>query len=109
MAVLISGLALIRGNMVTNVSFWSLFKKFVNDIGSKYLNEVFQWAAESNRTLRKDYSNLKHPFHKTTAGQNLLSFLGPSKCIKLLESTKKYNNINTFKDNLKKKLSSTTH
>ena len=42
--------------------------KFVNDIGPKYLNEVFQWAVESNRTLRKDYCQLKDPFHKITAG-----------------------------------------
>ena len=53
--------------------------KFVNEIGPNYLNEVFRWAAESNRTLRNDYRKLKHPFRKTTAGQNLLSFLGPSK------------------------------
>ena len=25
--------------------------KFVNDVGPNYLNEVFQWAAESNITL----------------------------------------------------------
>ena len=31
--------------------------KFVNDISPNYLNEVFQWAAESNRTLRNDYLN----------------------------------------------------
>ena len=31
--------------------------KFVNDIGPNYLNEVFQWAAESNRTLRNDNRN----------------------------------------------------
>ena len=53
--------------------------KFVNNIGPNYLNEVFQWAAESNRTLRNDYLKLKHPFRKTTAGQNSLSFFGPSK------------------------------
>ena len=29
--------------------------KFVNDMDPNYLNEVFQWAAESNRTLRNDY------------------------------------------------------
>ena len=40
--------------------------KFVNDMGPNYLNEVFQWVAESNRTLRKDYLKLKHPFRKTT-------------------------------------------
>ena len=76
--------------------------KFVNDMGPNYLNEVFQWAAESNRTLRNDYLKLKHPFRKTTAGQNSLSFLGLSKWNKLPESTKKCNNINTFKHNFKK-------
>ena len=83
--------------------------KFVNDIGPNYLNEVFQWAAESNRTLRNDYRKLKHPSRQTTAGQNLLSFLGPSKWSKLPGSTKKCNNINTFKHNLKKTLSGTTY
>ena len=53
--------------------------KFVNDIGPNYLNEVFQWAAESNRTLRNENFKLKHPFRKTTAGQSSLSFLGSSK------------------------------
>ena len=48
--------------------------KFINDIGPDYLNEVFQWAAESNRTLRKDYCKLKHSFCKATAGQNSLFF-----------------------------------
>ena len=63
---------------------------------------VFQWAAESNRTLRNDYLKLKHPFCKRTAGQNSLSFLGPTKWNQLPEFTKTYNNINTFKHNLKK-------
>ena len=39
-------------------------------MGPNYLNEVFQWAAESNRTLRNDYLKLKDPFRKTPAGQN---------------------------------------
>ena len=76
--------------------------KFVDDIGPDYLNGVFQWTAKSDRTLRNVYRKLKHPFRKTTAGQNLLSFLRPSKWNKLPESTKKCNNINTFKHNLKK-------
>ena len=63
---------------------------------------MFQWAAESNKTLRNDYPKLKHPFRKTTAGQNSLSFSGPSKWNKLPESTKKCNNINTFIHNLRK-------
>ena len=32
--------------------------KFVNDMGPNYLNEMFQWTAESNRTLRNDYLKL---------------------------------------------------
>ena len=72
--------------------------KFVNDTVPKYLNEVFQWVAESNRTLINDNRKLKHSFRKATAGQNSLSFLGPSKWNKLpVESTKKFNNINAFK------------
>ena len=43
--------------------------KFVNDLGPNYFNEVFQWASESNRTLRNDYLKLKHPFRKKTASQ----------------------------------------
>ena len=78
----------------------SITFKFANGIGPNYLNEVFQWAAESNRTLRNDYRKLKHPFRKTTAGQNSLSLLGPSKWNKRPESTKKCNDINTFKHNL---------
>ena len=74
----------------------------LSNIAPNYLNEVFQWTAESNRTLRNDYRNLKHPFCKKTAGQNSLFCLGPSKWNKLPESTKKCNNINTFKHNLKK-------
>ena len=53
--------------------------KFVSDISPNYLNEVFQWAAESNGTLRNDYLKLKHLFRKRTAGRNSLSSLGPSK------------------------------
>ena len=30
--------------------------KFVSDISPNYLNEVFQWATERNRTLRNNYS-----------------------------------------------------
>ena len=74
--------------------------KFVNDTGSSYLKEVFQRAAESNRTLRNDYCKLKHPFRKSTAGQNSLSFLVHQNGTKV--STKKCNNINTFKHNFKK-------
>ena len=84
-----------------NQCIFSTTFKFVNYMSPNYLNEVFQWAAESSRTLRNDYLKLKHPFRETTAGQNSLSFLVPSKWDKLLESTEKCSNINTFKHNLK--------
>ena len=44
--------------------------KFVNHTGPNYLNEVLQWATESNRTLRDNYCR----FGETNAGQNSLSF-----------------------------------
>ena len=91
-----------RASSIYVVPICSTTFKFVNDMGPNYLNEVFQWAAENNRTLRNDYVKLKHPFRKTTAGQNSLSFLGLSKWKQLPEFTKKCNNINTLKHNLKK-------
>ena len=50
--------------------------QLLNDIGRNYLNEVFQWATESNRTLRNNYCKLKHPFYKTTANQIFFSGKG---------------------------------
>ena len=60
-------------------------------IDPNYLNEVFHWAAESNRILRKDYRKLKQSFRKIRKTWN-----------KLPEPTEKCNNINTLKHNLKK-------
>ena len=87
-----------------NQCILSITFKFVNDVAPNYFNEVFQWAAERNSTLRNDYLKLKHLFRKTTAGQNSLSFLASSKWNQLPESKKKCNNINTLKHNFKKKL-----
>ena len=66
--------------------------KFVNGIGPNYLNETFQWATESSRTLRNNYGKLKHPFRKTRDGQNLICF-DPQNGAKY---TRKLNNIDTF-------------
>ena len=85
-----------------NIYVPSTTSKFVNDIGSNYLNQVFQWATERDRTLRNDYRKLKHPIRKTTVGQNSLSFLGPWKWNKWSESRKRLDNINPFKPRLKK-------
>ena len=51
------------------------FEIFI-DIGPNYLNEVFQRAAEGNRTLRNDY--LKAPISQNNCWSKL-SFLGLSK------------------------------
>ena len=48
--------------------------KFVSDIDPNYLNEMFQWTAESNRTLTNDYRKLKRSFRKITTGQNAFIF-----------------------------------
>ena len=48
--------------------------KLVHHICQNYLNEVFQLANESNRTVRIDYLKLKHPFWKTTADQTRFLF-----------------------------------
>ena len=39
-------------------------------MGPNYLNEVFQWSTEFNKTLRNDYRKVKHQFHKAIASQN---------------------------------------
>ena len=83
----------------------SITFKFATDIGPNHLCGLLQWANESNRTrrtLRNNYYKLKLSFFKTTAGQNSLSFLVPSKWNNLLEPAKKLNNINNFKHNFKK-------
>ena len=46
--------------------------KFFNDMGPNYLNEVFQWAAESNRTLGND--DLKAPISQNNCWSKLTFF-----------------------------------
>ena len=82
-----------------NQCVFSITFKFVNDISPTYLNEMFQWATECNGSLRNDCRKLKQPFTKTIAGQNSLSFLGPSKRNKLLKFMEKLSD--TFKHKLK--------
>ena len=57
----------------------SITFRFVNDMGSNYWHEEFQWNTESIGTLRNDCCKLKNPFCKTTVGLKLVSFLGLSK------------------------------
>ena len=46
--------------------------QFINDICLDYLNEVFQWATESNRILLNYYRKLKHLFRKRTVKTRFL-------------------------------------
>ena len=59
-------------------------------------------AQESSSSLRNSYQKLQQPFRKTDAGQNALSFIGPTLWNKVPEKIKRTANLNTFKHNLKK-------
>ena len=75
--------------------------KSVIDIRPNYLNEVFQWAAEGNRTPRNDY--LKAPISQNNCWSKFTFFFRSLQMEQIsIESTKKCNNINTFKHNFKK-------
>ena len=67
-----------------------------------YLNEVFQFAPESNVSLRNSFLKLKRPFRNTNTGQKALSFIGPSFWNQIPETLKETDKLNTFKHNLKK-------
>ena len=76
--------------------------KFVNDVGPNYLNELFQWATENNRTLRNDFCKIKAPISQNNCCSKLAFFFRSLKVEQIARVTKKLNNINTFKHNLKK-------
>ena len=61
---------------LNKVLFRSLFK-FVNGSCPHYLNEVCEFAAEGNVTLRNNFLKLKRPFRSTNTGQKALPFIGP--------------------------------
>ena len=64
--------------------------KFINGNCPYYLNEIFEFVPEGNISLRNNFLKLKQPFRNTNTGQKALSF------------SKKTDNLNTFKHNLKK-------
>ena len=78
-----------------------VFKYFDNQY-SHYLNEVFIEAPESSLSLRNSYQKFQQPFHKTSTGQNALSFIDPTFWNKISEEIKRITNLNTFKHNFKK-------
>ena len=71
--------------------------QLLNDIGRNYLNDVFQWATESNRTLRNNYYKL------LLLIKSLFFWEGPQNGMNFYESKKKLNN-KIFKHNVKKLL-----
>ena len=79
----------------------SIVFKFINGICPYYLNEVFKFAPEGNICLRNTFLKLKRPFRNTNTGQKGLSFIGPLFWNQILETLKKTDNLNTFKNNFK--------
>ena len=79
----------------------SVFKFFKNQ-GPAYMSDIFLPDGNNRVSTRNSYNKLIQPFRRTTQGQNSLSYIGPSVWNKLSENTKKCNNVNTFKHNVKK-------
>ena len=78
----------------------SIVFKYFNEQCPNYLSEVFNVAIESN-----SFEELKCPFRKTNKGQFALSYIGSTFWNKTPGTLKRTNNLNTFKHNLKKKIS----
>ena len=76
--------------------------KFINSNCPYYLNEVFEFAPEYNVSLRNNFLKLKRLFRNRDTGQKALSFIGPLFWYQIPETLKKTDNLNTFKQNLKK-------
>ena len=79
----------------------SIVFKYVNNQCPNYLHEIFQTAPENNIQTSGSFLKLKCPFHKTNAGQIVLSYIGPTIWNKTPDLLKRINNLNTFKHNLK--------
>ena len=75
---------------------------FSNNTCSYYLNEIYEFVPRCRRGTWNNFSNLKKSFLKTNMGQKTSFFIGPFIWNSLLDSVKKANTLNTFKDNAKK-------
>ena len=82
-----------------NQSINSIVFKYVNDPYPNYLNEVFQTVPENNIQTRGSFLKLKCPFHKTKAGQMVLSYIGPTIWSKTSDTLKRTKNLNMSKHN----------
>ena len=67
----------------------------------QYINEVFMKAPKPNLSLRNSYYKLKLLFHKTSTGQNAVSFIGPVLYNIITENIKRTTELNTFKHNVR--------
>ena len=65
------------------------------------MSEVFNISHQRNLNTRHSFLKLNQPMRKTNAGQNALSYKGPSEWNKLSKELKETQNLNTFKHKLK--------
>ena len=73
-----------------------VFKHF-NDLCCNFLNALFETALKNNIQTIRNFQT----FHKTNAGQMVLSYIGPTIQNKFPETFTYAKNLNTFKHNLK--------
>ena len=86
---------------INSIVFKYVNNKYVNNQCHNYLNEVFQTAPENNIQTRGRFLKLKCPFHKTSAGQMAISYIGPTILSKTVDTVKQTKNLNTLKHKLK--------
>ena len=78
------------------------FFKYFNKQCTNYLSEVFNVPTESNIQLRGSFQELKCPFRKINNGQFPFSYIDRTFSNKTPQTSKRSNNLNTFKCNLNK-------
>ena len=65
------------------------------------MNEVSRLAENIRISMRNSYIKLRHPFRKTSTGQNGLSYIGLAISSTIPEILQKTKNLNTFKHKMK--------
>ena len=74
--------------------------KFFKGMAPAYANEMFKSADQCQVTRRSKFK-LNLPFHKSSAGQKCLSYMGPKIWNSLSSDLKSTNSINLFKHKIK--------
>ncbi len=78
--------------------------KFINNLASVYMADIFVKSNISRRTTRSfNESNLVLPRRVNGYGQNCLSYLGPTVWNNIPDETREVNTCNTFKHKIKRK------